>query len=131
MEKRPTIAGVVTQAEADGRVLVITFLDAQLNFYTADAVAEIVQRQIDSALEGGCRHIVLDLTHVRVMDSSGVRLLSMVRNRCERAAARAHLCRPASVVSKVLEIVGLAGAFPVFATLEEALQSIPGVGARP
>jgi anti-sigma B factor antagonist len=81
----------------------------------------LLEERIDAALEGGSQ-LVLDLTGVSFIDSTGLRLVISTRQRLTEDGELALVVADGPV-TRLLEITGLDGAFPVFATVEEATLS--------
>jgi anti-anti-sigma factor len=85
------------------------------------ATVALLEERIDAALEGGSQ-LVLDLTGVSFIDSTGLRLVISTRQRLTEDGELALVVADGPV-TRLLEITGLDGAFPVFATVEEATLS--------
>ena len=80
--------------------------------------------EIDAALDAGARRLVIDLLNVTFIDSSVVRALILARRRLA-AGGWIHLVYTHHLISRVLQICGLADAFPQFTTVAAALRSAP------
>jgi anti-sigma B factor antagonist len=59
----------------------------------------------------GSAPVVLDLSHVGFMDSSGLRSLLEARQACADAGRDFAISRPSEAVTRVLELVDLLGEF--------------------
>lgn len=61
----------------------------------------------------GSSPVVLDLSRVTFMDSSGLRSLLEARQACSEAGRGFAIARPSDAVARVLELVDLTGEFEV------------------
>jgi anti-sigma B factor antagonist len=93
----------------------VVALDGELDCQTAPDLAEALER----AVNGKGRRVVVDLSRLRFIDSSGLHvLLSGVGGENGHPVV---VCPPGNV-SRVLEIVRADAALTVYARLEEALE---------
>ena len=97
----------------DGHVVVA--LRGELDL--ADAVAVAAALTAVAAREPG---IIVDLTGLEFIDSSGVAALARGRRQARQAAGDLILAAPQQRVMRVLATTRLADAFSVYATVEEA-----------
>jgi anti-sigma B factor antagonist len=65
--------------------------------------------------------LLLDLSALTFLDSSGLRTLLDTRARLAAAEGRLHLVAPHERVRRLLDLTGLAGSFEVHHTLDEAV----------
>jgi anti-sigma B factor antagonist len=77
--------------------------------------------------------MILDLTDLAFMDSTGVRVLVRARRRLAERGAAIELAGLTPSVSRIIHITGLDRAFVIHGTIEEALAAVtePADGARP
>jgi anti-sigma B factor antagonist len=96
----------------DDRAVVIAA--GEVDLFTAPALREAVlaATQVSDAL-------VIDLTDVRFIDSTGIGVLVGAAGRPRRR--QVALVGPTPMMCKVLQVTGLDQVFPVFATMQEAL----------
>jgi stage II sporulation protein AA (anti-sigma F factor antagonist) len=80
--------------------------------------------EIDAVLDSGADRLVVDLRNVTFIDSSVVRLLVLAQRRVA-PDGWLHLVYTHHMISRVLQICGLADAFPQFTTVHSALRSTP------
>ncbi|GAB6036403.1 anti-sigma factor antagonist [Fundidesulfovibrio butyratiphilus] len=80
-----------------------------------------LKREVESALEkSGHRALVLDLSEVNFMDSSGIGFLVACNTRMQSMGKTLVLLRPSPQVEKTLNLVQLMSYFTVAKTPEEA-----------
>jgi anti-sigma B factor antagonist len=79
----------------------------ELDLATVDELA----RQVDELLEAGFRKLVLDLSELTFIDSSGLRTILQAREAAERDAADLTVLPGAAAVQRSFELAGLAGVF--------------------
>lgn len=73
-------------------------------------------------------HLVLDLTGVDFMDSTGLKVLLNVQRRVELAQGSLALVGPSRAVRKILSLTGLDEAFAVHDTLAEVSPDLDVTG---
>jgi anti-sigma B factor antagonist len=96
----------------------ILTVEGELDLYTAPVLRE---RVLTTSDEGGSR-LIVDLTGVPFMDSSGLGVIvSCLKRLRESGGDLAIVTAPASAPTKLLGLTGLDRAIPTFATVEEAL----------
>jgi anti-sigma B factor antagonist len=90
----------------------------EVDLYTAPAVREAAV----GAMESGTDHLVLDLTDVPFMDSSGLAVIVACLKRLrELGGDLALVSPPNSPPTKLLSLTGLDHAIATHATVDEAL----------
>lgn len=82
------------------------------------ATADVVQAHLSPD-----RDIILDLTNVTFMDSTGLRTIVGAHNRLEQAGHRLRIVIPDGPVERIIAITGLTGALDTVGTLEDAIAS--------
>jgi anti-sigma B factor antagonist len=87
----------------------IVVLDGELDLARAPGM----QRAIDELLSAGHTTIVVDLLGVSFLDSTALGVLVGALSRCRDAGGDLHLVVTEPRILKVLEITGLASAFPL------------------
>ena len=102
------------QARSDSTWSILS-LQGEVDISTVDALEE----QIEQCLKHGSR-LILDLSGVSFIDSTGLRLVIGTRQRLSEDGELVLVAQDGPV-TRLLEITGLDGAFPVFDTVEEAL----------
>jgi anti-sigma B factor antagonist len=93
-------------------------VEGEVDLYTAPAVREAAV----GAMESGADHVLLDLTDVPFMDSSGLAVIVACLKRLrELGGDLAVVSPPSSPPTKLLSLTGLDQAIPTHTTVEEAL----------
>ena len=112
--------------QADGDVVVVR-LTGELDIATAEPMG----RQIAKAVPSTARGVVIDMTHLGFMDSSGV---SMLFGLARRVGSRRQELRvvavPGHPVARVLEIVEFERAAPVHRDVSSAVAEIVKRGSQ-
>ena len=90
-----------------------------LDAHTAPMLQKAVDRIIAAAPD---RTLIIDLTDVPFIDSSGLSVIVGAHTRLADAGAGVRLVVVAPRVAKVLSLTGLDGIVPTFATVEAARQ---------
>jgi len=72
------------------------------------ATAPRVEQAAEELLAGGLHTLVLDLSDLRFIDSSGLRVVVILHRRAEDEGWRLSIVRPSEQVHRVFEISGLA-----------------------
>lgn len=123
MDERLT---VVTRS--DGPSVILVF-EGELDVTSAAEAEEAVRRACADAPD----RMILDLTRLAFMDSTGVRVLVRARRRLAERGAAIVLAGLSPSVSRIMHITGLNRAFVIHDTIEEALAAVtePADGARP
>jgi anti-sigma B factor antagonist len=94
-------------SERDGDVYAIR-LSGELDLATADGV----QRELERVEASDARSIVLDLSGLTFMDSTGVRLMLSARARSRADSDRLTMLRGSAAVQRVLDLTGVADLLP-------------------
>ncbi|MGW0119656.1 STAS domain-containing protein [Streptomyces sp. NPDC003327] len=72
----------------------------------------------------GRRHLVLDLSALSFMDSSGLNVVIKAAREARERGGDVHLVAPTPAVRRLLEITGLTVTTPVHEDIEEALATV-------
>jgi anti-anti-sigma factor len=105
----------------DGGAVVVARLTGELDM----AVAESVGTRVAEAVPSSARGVVIDMTGLDFMDSSGVSMLFGLARRVGRHRQALHIVAPeGKPVARVLEIVEFDRAAPVHRDVDAALSAI-------
>jgi anti-sigma B factor antagonist len=107
-----------------GRTAIMT-ISGRVDVYTASSVGEAIQ----SLIVEGAANVVLDLTSVSRLDSSGMGTL--VGNAKSLASHGGVLCvvGPGEGIRRTLEITNLAKYFRIYETVDDALDELEACAA--
>ncbi|MEU9860198.1 STAS domain-containing protein [Streptomyces sp. NPDC047971] len=119
-EREPNLDVDVTVRDA--RTAVVS-VGGELDLDTADLLGTHLAEQ----LRQGRVHLVLDLSALDFMDSSGLNVLIRAVHRARDTGGDLYLAAPTSAVRRILEITGLTTTTPPHTDVAEALAA---VGAR-
>ena len=100
--------------EQDGFVVIA--VAGELDLYTVPNLRNAFEEIL---AEGSRRDVVVDMTQVSFMDSTGIGALVSGRRRLADGAQLRLVCTQPNVV-KLFSLTGLTKVFPIFATLAEA-----------
>jgi len=89
----------------------------EIDVYTAPALRE----RLNDLVAAGHYRLVVDLTAVEFLDSTGLGVLVGGLNRVRNHDGSLHLVCSQEKILKVFRITGLTKVFPIHATLSEAL----------
>jgi anti-sigma B factor antagonist len=87
------------------------------------STAPTLRSRIDELIRGGVRHLVVDLSDVGFMDSSGLSVLVSVMKHMEDADGRLAIVCSRDPVLKVFTITGLDRVFAIHGSLAEVTAS--------
>lgn len=85
------------------------------------ATAPTVRAALLEAAEHGDHRIVVDLTRVEFLDSTGLGTLIGAQRRAKEEGGEVRLAVPEGQILRLLRITGLLRVFGVFSTLDDAL----------
>jgi anti-sigma B factor antagonist len=72
----------------------------------------------------GMKALLIDLSQVRYMDSSGIATLVEIMQNCRKKGARLSLCELSPPVKAVFELARLTSVFEIYPTVEDAVKSL-------
>ena len=85
------------------------------------AQREMFKATIEGLRQKGCRHVILNMTEVRFVDSSGLGLLALASQNFKLAQGKMSMLRPQSYVREILGLANIPKLIPVFDTEEDAV----------
>lgn len=84
-----------------------------------DTASQLGDHALD-AVRDVSPHVLLDLTGVTFMDSTGLKVLLSVQRRAELAGGSFGVAGPSRAVRKILALTGLDQTFDIYETVDEA-----------
>ena len=110
----------ITRADHGDRTVV--HLGGEIDVYTAPLVRE----KLDEQIQAGRTDLVVDLTEVSFLDSTGLGVLVGGLKRARSHDGTLRLVCDQEKILKVFRITGLTKVFPIHATLADALAAPAG-----
>ncbi len=93
------------------------------------ATAPTVRAALTDATDSGSHHIVVDLTHLEFLDSTGLGVLIGAHRRTAEHGGSLRLIVRDGPISRLLNITGLIGVFAAYPSLEDARADRGRLGA--
>lgn len=103
----------------DGGETIIFKLRGSLDLATAPTV----RAALSEATEKGGQHLIVDLTQLEFLDSTGLGALIGAHRRAAERGGSLRLIVSNGPISRLLNITGLIAVFAVFASIEDARKS--------
>jgi anti-anti-sigma factor len=89
------------------------------------AAAPGVQKTVRAAADKDARHVVIDLSEVTFLSSSGLRILLLLARELRKQGGDLRLCAARPQVAEVFHLTGFDQIFELFPSRESAVESIP------
>ncbi|WP_219511422.1 STAS domain-containing protein [Nonomuraea ceibae] len=89
------------------------------------ASAEQVRADLQQLVQSDHRHLILDLTRLDFLDSTGISILLAARSRIVKGDGVFALCGVNERAARIFKITALDQIIPLHPTLDQALQSLP------
>lgn len=96
-------------------------LDGELDLYASVSFANLVMKHLDE----GIRVLVLDVEGLRYLDSSGVGAIIRLLQKARTTGAELRFVKLGGTPRKVLQMSNIITLLKQFATLDDALESLP------
>lgn len=103
----------------DQNQVTLVAVSGRVDSMNANQFGEALNSQIDD----GNVHLVLDLSSVEYMSSAGLREIVTTLKRAKKAQGDLRLAQPSQRVREVLEMAGLDTIFRIYPTQDDALDS--------
>ena len=116
--------GLSVTALSDDKTVIVSFNDRSLNFYVTDSLKESLKETINSKIEDGFQHFVLNLENVKIIDSCGVGLIIVANNVTASRNAKLYLSNIKPFIIKIFEIMRISKHLSIFEREDDALQAI-------
>ena len=92
-------------------------LEGEVDVYTAP----VLRQEIVSQVDGGVKHLLVNLSKVEYLDSTGLGILIGGVKRLKEQGGTLRLVGPSARIQRIFEITGLNKIFDVYATEPDAL----------
>lgn len=109
-------------AEKRGDKIGIIRLNGEVDVYTSPRVRAAMLEH----LEQGCKYLIIDLTQVDYLDSSGLGILVAGLKRSRESGGEVFLVSPKPRIQHVLEVTGLQKVFTILDSVDAALARAEG-----
>ncbi|MEW6746693.1 MAG: STAS domain-containing protein [Planctomycetota bacterium] len=116
--------GFVVQELQGTDVVAFSVLDKYLNYDISEPLKAQLREAVAEWQSRGCRHFVLDLGKVSIVDSCGVGVLISLHNTVKASGGELFLVRLTPFIHKILRMMHLESYFQVGETEDEVLQEI-------
>jgi anti-anti-sigma factor len=87
------------------------------------SAAPLVQRTVRGAIERGAGQVIIDLSDVTFLSSSGLRVLLLLARELRQQGGSLRLCSPRPQVAEVFHLTGFDRIFELYPTRQAAIES--------
>lgn len=94
------------------------------------STVQLLERALQDAQLAGCRAIVVDLSELTYVSSSGLRILLTARSAIRKRGGDIFLCALNPNVRAVFDMVGFTAVFAIFDTRAQGLEAASIVAGR-
>lgn len=92
------------------------------------AAVETIRGEVDKQFQSGVRHLLLDLSRVNFIDSSGIGVILGRYRKVSAGGGKLAIVRPQPQVKRVLDIAGLSRLVSYHRSEREGLSELQGKG---
>jgi anti-anti-sigma factor len=78
---------------------------------------------VEKAKQAGCRHLIVNLEHVRFVDSAGLGLLVLVSQTFKLQQVQISLLKPQSYVREIMGLANIPKMIPIYESEEDAVMA--------
>ena len=110
----------VTTPECAGEPFTLVELSGEADVTNSDQLRDL----LDAEVAKEPRHLIIDLSGLRFMDSSGLHALLRANRGLDRQGGVLSLVAPQEAVARMLRLTAADRLIPVYATVEEAAASL-------
>jgi anti-sigma B factor antagonist len=111
--------------EKSGEQIAVIDLAGGVDIYSAPRFKEVLLQGIDD----GARRVIVDLTNVTFIDSTGLGVLVSGAKRVRSQGVSFAIVSSTQSIMSIFEITGLDRLYSIYATRKEALQAATGAAA--
>lgn len=116
--------GLSVTTLSEDKTVILSFNDRSLNFYVTDSLKEALKETIQSKMDAGFQHFILDLDNVKIIDSCGVGLIIVANNLTTSKNCKLYLSSIKPFIVKIFEIMRIAKHLAIYENEDGALQAI-------
>ncbi len=87
-------------------------------------IAANVKKELTTVIENGCNNLVIDLSNISFIDSSGFGALVTIFNHAKNRGSRVLLTNIAAETMELVKVTKLDQVFDLYASVDDALDSI-------
>lgn len=87
-------------------------------------VADKVKSELNKCIDNGCNHLILDLSNILFIDSSGFGALVTVYNHAKNMNSKVFLTNISDETMELIQLTKLDQVFDIFATVSAAEKEI-------
>lgn len=120
--------GLSVTTLSEDKTVIISFNDRSLNFYVTDSLKESLKETIQSKIDAGFQHFILNLDNVKIIDSCGVGLIIVANNVTTSKNCKLYLSNIKPFIVKIFEIMRISKHLAIFDNEDGALQAIKSGG---
>jgi len=98
-------------------------LSGEVDMNTSTKVRAVMQETFQR-ITADIKTLLIDLSYVRYMDSSGIATLIEIMQNCRKKNIRLRLCALSPSVKDVFELARLGSVFEIYQTVDEAMAGL-------
>ncbi|WP_055491088.1 STAS domain-containing protein [Streptomyces sp. TP-A0356] len=102
-----------------------------VNGYLDVDTATELHHHLANQVHHGRRHLLLDLSSVPFMDSSGINIILKAYKETRQVGGSVGLIDPAPAVQRILDLTGVSLTVPSFESADDALAGVGDAVSRP
>jgi anti-anti-sigma factor len=81
----------------------------------------VFKAAVEKVKQAGCRHLIVNLEHVRFVDSTGLGLLVLVSQSFKLLQAQVSMLKPQSYVREIMSLANIPKMIPIYESEDDAL----------
>ncbi|MDP6929599.1 MAG: STAS domain-containing protein [Planctomycetota bacterium] len=120
--------GLSVTAIKEDKAVIISFNDRSLNFYVTDSLKDSLKEILNTKIDEGFEHFVLNLDSVKIIDSCGVGLIIVANNITSSRGSNLHLCHVKPFIVKIFDIMRISKHLSIFEDEDAVLGSVKQAG---
>lgn len=113
----------ITTLDED-KTVIVSFNDRSLNFYVTDSLKESLKQTINTKIDEGFVHFVLNLENVKIIDSCGVGLIIVANNVTASRDSKLYLCHIKPFIIKIFDIMRISKNLSIYDSEEDVLEAV-------